>query len=143
MRLYTSDLVENPNCLFSHAQAQMACVHPHCMVKRNILINTLLGNGCSLSLQYVLFVLVPHWQFIFAHLGFQSGTFVLIMPFPGHCFHLPFYSIRRTILQMSHCIRKPTICLCENKAADQPCNNCTADQRLGFRSIDSFNTSSS
>ena len=30
-----------------------------------------------------------------------------------------------------------TICICKNKAADQPCRNCTADQRLCFRSIDS------
>ena len=25
---------------------------------------------------------------------------------------------------------KPTICIGENKAADQPCSNCKADQRL-------------
>ena len=34
-------------------------------------------------------------------------------------------------------MEKPTICIGENKAADQPCSNCTADQRLCFRSIDS------
>ena len=28
---------------------------------------------------------------------------------------------------------KPTICIGENKAADQLCNNCTADQCLCFR----------
>ena len=30
------------------------------------------------------------------------------------------------------CMRKATICICENKAADQLCSNCTADQRLYF-----------
>ena len=35
----------------------------------------------------------------------------------------------------SHRMRKPTICICENKAAIQPCSNCTADQGLCFRSI--------
>ena len=33
-------------------------------------------------------------------------------------------------------MRKPTICIGENKAADQPCSNCTADQRLCFRYMD-------
>ena len=34
-------------------------------------------------------------------------------------------------------IRNPTICICESKDADQLCSNCTADQCLCFRSIDS------
>ena len=34
-------------------------------------------------------------------------------------------------------MRKPTICIGENKAADQLCSNCTADQRLCFRYTDS------
>ena len=32
---------------------------------------------------------------------------------------------------------KPTICLCENKGADQLRSNCEADQRLCFRYTDS------
>ena len=45
----------------------------------------------------------------------------------------------RYIIQpyMSCCIRKPTICICENNGADQLCSNCTADQRLCFRYTDS------
>ena len=39
--------------------------------------------------------------------------------------------------QLSGHMGKPTICICENKAADEPCSNCTADQRLCFCSIDS------
>ena len=38
-----------------------------------------------------------------------------------------------TNYKMSHCIRKPTTCMGENKAADQLCSNCTADQHLCFR----------
>ena len=53
------------------------------------------------------------------------------------------------VYNLSRCRRQPTICIyenkgadqlcsyCENKAADQLCINCTADQRLCFRSLDS------
>ena len=34
-------------------------------------------------------------------------------------------------------MRKADICLTENKGADQLCSNCTADQRLCFRYMDS------
>ena len=34
---------------------------------------------------------------------------------------------------MSHLMRKPTICICENKGVDQLRSNCEADQRLCFR----------
>ena len=34
---------------------------------------------------------------------------------------------------MSRVMRKPDVCLCENKGADQLCCNSTADQRLCFR----------
>ena len=34
-------------------------------------------------------------------------------------------------------MRKPTICICENKGADQLRSNCEADQRLCFRYTDS------
>ena len=34
-------------------------------------------------------------------------------------------------------MRKPTICIGENKDEDQLCSNCEADQRLGFRYTDS------
>ena len=33
-------------------------------------------------------------------------------------------------------MRKPTICICENKDADQLCGNREADQRLSFRYTD-------
>ena len=36
-------------------------------------------------------------------------------------------------LYMSRLIRKPTICICENKGADQLRSNCKADQRFCFR----------
>ena len=37
----------------------------------------------------------------------------------------------------SHVMRKPAFCICEKKGADQLRGNCTADQRLCFRYIDS------
>ena len=39
--------------------------------------------------------------------------------------------------QMSRVMRIPDFRLCENKGADQLCSNCTADQRLCFRYMDS------
>ena len=39
--------------------------------------------------------------------------------------------------EMSLCMRKPTICICENKGADQLRGNREADQRLCFRYPDS------
>ena len=38
---------------------------------------------------------------------------------------------------MCHVMRKPAFCIWENKRADQLHSNCTADQRLCFRYIDS------
>ena len=38
---------------------------------------------------------------------------------------------------MSHVVRKPALCICENKDADQLRGNREADQRLCFRHIDS------
>ena len=38
---------------------------------------------------------------------------------------------------MCRVMRKPAFCICKNKAADQLRRNCTADQRLCFRYIDS------
>ena len=43
-----------------------------------------------------------------------------------------------TEMKMSGIMRKPTICTCENKDADQLCSNCEADQRLCFRYTDSI-----
>ena len=37
---------------------------------------------------------------------------------------------------MSHIMRKPAFCICENKAADQLCGHRTADQRLWFHYTD-------
>ena len=38
--------------------------------------------------------------------------------------------------KLSRCIKKSTICICENKDADQLYSNCTADQPLCFRYSD-------
>ena len=38
---------------------------------------------------------------------------------------------------MSLVVRKPALCICENKDADQLRSNCAADQRLCIRHIDS------
>ena len=42
-----------------------------------------------------------------------------------------------TNIYMSRVMRKPTLCICENKDADQLRGNREADQRLCFRYIDS------
>ena len=44
---------------------------------------------------------------------------------------------RSLTLYLSHVMRKPTFCICENKDADQLRGDREADQRLCFRYIDS------
>ena len=39
---------------------------------------------------------------------------------------------------VSHIMRKPAFCICENKGADQLCGNRTADQRLCFCYVSSL-----
>ena len=46
-------------------------------------------------------------------------------------------SMYKHVLNMSHVMRKPKFCICENKDADQLRGNREADQRLCFRYIDS------
>ena len=41
---------------------------------------------------------------------------------------------------MSRRLRNTTTCIGKNKDADQPCSNCTADQRLCFRYTDTCST---
>ena len=41
------------------------------------------------------------------------------------------------LIYMSHDVRKPAFCICENKDADQLRGNREADQRLCFRYMDS------
>ena len=40
-------------------------------------------------------------------------------------------------INMSRCTRKPAICICKNKGADQLRSNCEADQHFCFRYMDS------
>ena len=42
-----------------------------------------------------------------------------------------------TLNDMSRVVRKSAFYICENKGADQLCSDCTADQRLCFRYMDS------
>ena len=54
----------------------------------------------------------------------------------GHCaFHHE--KEQNQLKSMSCHMGKPSICICENKGADQLCSNCEADQRLCFRYTDS------
>ena len=46
--------------------------------------------------------------------------------------------LRMQTQELSLCMRKPTICICENKDADQLRGNREADQRLCFRYTDSI-----
>ena len=51
--------------------------------------------------------------------------------------HLNVIRKRKSNHHMSHAVRKPAFCICENKDADQLRSNCAADQRLCFRYTDS------
>ena len=59
-----------------------------------------------------------------------------------NCFFSPFWITTVLVMfelkvSMSHVMRKPAFYICKNKGADQLRCNCTADQRLCFRYIDS------
>ena len=101
---------------------------------------------------------------VFSYLGFWSGNIFLIAPFPDHCLLVPFptfvslppWSFRGRqdkatamifvslhifilfhVYHLSLPMGKPTICIGENKDADQLRGNREADQRLCFRYSDS------
>ena len=70
---------------------------------------------------------------------------LLLTEILAYCmFCLLFYSYFRAspfvsnyVLEMSRVLRKPALCICENKDADQLSGNREADQRLCFRYTDS------
>ena len=39
---------------------------------------------------------------------------------------------------LTHCIKRPTVCIWENKVPDQLCSKCTADQLLCFKLLTIF-----
>ena len=57
---------------------------------------------------------------------FSCSKCFMYNKFSAQCYH-----------HMSHVMRKPAFCICENKDADQLLGNREADQRLCFRYIDS------
>ena len=64
--------------------------HFRILVEFGQICGRLLGNMCTLGLQYALLVKLPDCQFSFSHLGFWSGYFFLIVTFPDHCLLFPF-----------------------------------------------------
>ena len=74
------------------------------------------------------FAYAKHW---FSHDA--AHTCMLISTYVVHMHKASFLMIKH----MSRVMRKPTICICENKEADQLRGNHEADQRLCFRYTDS------
>ena len=60
----------------------------------------------------------------------QTNIYVCVLAIKMHC-----HSMKKD--DLSHIMRKPDFCICDNKGADQLCSNCTADQRLCFHYSDS------
>ena len=50
----------------------------------------LLGNSCSLSLQYALFVSCIFIVLVISNFGFEDRILVLFVSVPGHCLFLTF-----------------------------------------------------
>ena len=50
-------------------------------------------NSCSFGLRYVSWYKYLIVSLFFSHLGFWSGNFFLIAPFPDLCLLVPFYGI--------------------------------------------------
>ena len=58
---------------------------------------------------------------------------IMMVPYFGACFKETLKNVT-----MSHSMGKQTICICENKDADQVCGYRKADQRLCFHYTDSI-----
>ena len=67
---------------------------------------------------------------------FFGGCKCSVVKLDGYCIELRTYPYSFQIY-MSRVMRKPTVCICENKDADQLRGNREADQRLCFRYTDS------
>ena len=65
---------------------------------------------------------------------FQRNGNLYLKPVSLLCYQAP---DKLELCKLSLCMRKPTICICENKDADQLRGNREADQRLCFRYTDS------
>ena len=66
-----------------------------------------------------------------------SHCAISVVSLSGSVSFLETKSLELSVRHLSLCVRKPTICLCENKDADQLRGNREADQRLCFRYTDS------
>ena len=77
------------------------------------------GNKEYSILFYILFYSILFYSILFYSILFYS------------------YALFASERYLSHCMGKPTICIGENKGADQLRSHCEADQRLCFRYTDS------
>ena len=70
----------------------------------------------------------------FSHREGSVNKYVSIWPGGDHTWHsIQNHNFHKRCYLMSRCMRKLTICICEDKGADQLRGNCEADQRLCFR----------
>ena len=72
----------------------------HILVEFRLMSDRLLGNSCSRGLRMLYCLLVPFSQYkslsvtlVFPHLGFWSGNFFLIAPFPDLCLLLHLFNL--------------------------------------------------
>ena len=68
----------------------------------------------------------------------ETSEYALVFQYsPQDLANVSEWKIMYVPYNVSLCVRKPTICMGENKDADQLRSNCEADQRLCFRYTDS------
>ena len=58
--------------------------------------------------------------------SWKQTVIVIFLQFNAHVY-----------VHLQHVMRKPAVCICDNKDADQLPSNCVADQRVYFRYMDS------
>ena len=123
--------VPKPHCWFSHKAAQILVSH-HCIlcVQENLRKKSPSPSSRNVPGARPLQSL--------GNLQLQNPTAAIVTP-DTHKTRLDlFVEVHFLMIYKSHIMRKPTICIGENKDADQLRGNREADQRLCFRYSDSI-----
>ena len=148
-----SDLFGNPEDRFSHVAAQIIVLSYSSKHSDKIVTNyeicksdkTANQKVISISKLQVFGVGIPNPYRLRPYLGARLPVNTSFSPLINmHNPHSSTLQVRLCVVEkkcfgfyMSCLVEKPTICICENKDADQLRGNCEADQRLCFRYSDS------
>ena len=114
--------------------AVLMCTHNQCFEQKIKNIKNLLMKFSFFAYRIIM---IKKLRLLFAHnlcVSQQMLSSISVITELLYSFSTCFYF--SSLLKLSHHMRKPTICICENKGADQLRGNREADQLLCFRYTD-------